>query len=40
MSYVNHDFVKGLVRRFQGSERTKRGRIYMMPAEEKEVDFW
>jgi hypothetical protein len=39
MSCGNHDFTKGLVRRFQGSEGTKRGKIYMMLAEE-DVDFW
>jgi hypothetical protein len=37
---VNHDFVRGLVRRFQGSEGTRRGKIYMILVEEKEGDFW
>jgi hypothetical protein len=36
---VNHDFTKGLARRFQGSEGMRRGGIYMMLAEEKEADF-
>jgi hypothetical protein len=40
MSYVNHGSARGLVRRFQGSEGTKKRKIYMMMAEEKEVDFW
>jgi hypothetical protein len=40
MSCVNHGFAKGLVKRFQGSERMRRRGIYMMLAKEKEADFW
>jgi hypothetical protein len=39
MSYVNHSSVRGLVRRFQGNERMKRGEIYMMLAKEKGANF-
>jgi hypothetical protein len=32
---VNHGSTKGLMKRFQGSEGTKKGGIYMMLAKEK-----
>jgi hypothetical protein len=31
--HVNHDFARGLARRFLGSERTRIRRVYMMLAE-------
>jgi len=40
MSCVNHDYVGGLVRRFQGSEGMGRGKIYMMLAKMKRNIFW
>jgi hypothetical protein len=40
MSCVNHNYAKGLVRRFQGSEGTRRGEIYMMLAEVRRTIFW
>ncbi len=39
MNYVNHDFARGLVRRFQGNERMKRREIYMMLAKVKRANF-
>jgi hypothetical protein len=39
MSCVNHNSTKGLVRRFQGNEGTRRGKIYTMLAEEKGTNF-
>jgi hypothetical protein len=39
MSYVNHDSARGLVRRFQGGEGTKRKEIYTMLVEVKKVNF-
>jgi hypothetical protein len=40
MRRVNHDFARGLVRRFQGSKRTKRRNIYMRPTKGKRQTFW
>jgi hypothetical protein len=40
MNSVNHNFVKGLVRRFQGSKGTKRREICMMLAKVKRQTFW
>jgi len=37
---VNHDYLGGLVRRFQGSEGRGRGKIYMMLAKMKRSIFW
>jgi hypothetical protein len=34
MYYVNHNFAKGLARRFLGSEGTRSGGVYMILAEE------
>jgi hypothetical protein len=34
MSWVNHGFAKGLVRRFQRSEGMRRGEIYIMSIDE------
>jgi hypothetical protein len=39
MNYVNHDFARGLVRRFQGNERMKRREIYMMLVKVKRANF-
>ncbi len=40
MSYVNHDFARGLVRSFQGNRGTRKREIHMMLVEVKEADFW
>jgi hypothetical protein len=42
MSGVNHGYARGLVKRFQGSERMRRREIYIyiMLAERKKVDFF
>jgi hypothetical protein len=43
VSDVNHGYARGLVKRFQGSERMRRREIYIyiyiMLAERKKVDF-
>jgi hypothetical protein len=39
MSNVKHNFVVGLVRRFQGSEKRWKGKIHMKLAEEKKRIF-
>jgi len=40
MSYVNHDFARGLVQSFQGNRGTRKREIHMMLVEVKEADFW
>jgi hypothetical protein len=40
MSCVNHGYVRGLMRRFQGSEGMGRREIFMMLAEVKRSTFW
>jgi hypothetical protein len=40
MNCVNNGSSSGLVRRFQGSERTRGRKIYMMMVEVKEGTFW
>ncbi len=37
--HLNHGFVRGLARRFLGSEGTRIGRVYMMLAEKNKRGF-
>jgi hypothetical protein len=39
LSYVIHGSARGLVRRFQGSEGTRRREVYTMRVEVKRADF-